>query len=674
MDNFLWLEDVEGEKALNWVENKNKETENWKHQSGSFKTLKKEFESILQNDDRIPLPYLQNDHAYDFWTDKKNKKGLLRRCSFDEYLKSTPKWETILDIDKLSLEENKDWVFQGHLSLEESKNILVFLSDGGTDKGVVREYNLEKKSFLKSKSFTFAENKFSITWVNEDEVLYGGDFGDNFGTTLSGYAKGIKSIKRGDDLKNSPYVYQGQESDVGVWTFDLEDEDTRYSIIQRSKTFYDYEYFLYEGENKLTKFPIPEKSDLKTVYKGLFIFYLQEDWKVLNRVFPKGCLISIPVEDLDSEEILNTIEIIMFPDGHQSVMEVLSSREGIYIHLLHNVTSELYFCSYQDFGWHLSAVNIPKNGSINYIDADPSCDNVLCSFENFITPRTLYKVQGDVATESKTLKPQFNSKGMVIHQLSANSLDGTSVNYFLVGKKEAIEKGDAPVLQYGYGGFQISMTPSYSATLGKGWLEKGGLYALANIRGGSEFGPNWHSTTIGKERHRRVEDFVSVANDMVSRGITKASKIGIRGGSNGGLLMGSMYTKFPNDIGAVICQVPLLDMLRYTSLPPGASWIGEYGDPSLPDIENYLRQNSPYHNMDENKEYPPIFFITSSKDDRVHPGHARKMSALCDHYFKKNLYYENRVGGHAGSTDATQLAEIEAMIYLFLEQHLMDKK
>ncbi len=674
MDDFQWLEDVEGSKALNWVESKNKETKLWVNNRPIFKDLKNQFEKTLENDKRIPFPYLQDEYAYNFWTDKNNKKGVFRRCKFEQYLKAKPKWENILDIDTLSLQENKDWVMKGYLILEDSNKALILLSEGGTDKGVAREYDLDKKSFLDENPFNFPECKFTIDWVNSNEVLYGGDFEDSIGPTTSGYPRGVKSITRGSDYKNSPYLYLGKESDVGVWAFSLSDEDNKYNLIQRSKTFYDYEYYLYQGENKLIKFPVPEKSDLKGVFKGLFIFYLQEDWKILNRVFPKGSLVSIPIEDIDSAELISSIEIITFPHSEQSIMDVACSQEGVYIHLLNNVCSELYFCDYQDYGWQTYSVNTPENGSITYISADPQNSNVLCSFENFIVPQTLYKIDRDLATVSKTLPAQFDTKNMTVQKHQTSSFDGTTVTYFLVGKKEVIKKGNAPVLQYGYGGFKISMTPKYSATLGKGWLEKGGLYVLAIIRGGSEFGPDWHSTTLVKNRHKRAEDFASIIRDLVSRGVTTVSKVGIRGGSNGGLLMGSMYTKFPEDIGAVICQVPLLDMLRYTALPPGASWIGEYGDPSSDDVLSYLKDNSPYHNMDEQKHYPPIFFITSSKDDRVHPGHARKMSALCDHYFKNNLYYENRVGGHSGSSDTTQLAEIEAMIYCFLMQNLMEKK
>ncbi len=671
MDNFVWLEEVEGKKAVDWVESKNKSTETWAQAHKDFDPLRKSLEEILTDKDRLVLPTLKNGFCYNFWTDEKNIKGRLRRCSVQSFLDKKPQWETLLDVDELAKKDKKDWVFKGSTSFAEKNLALIILSEGGTDSSIIREYDFKKKSFVPN-GFDIPASKSTVSWISENEILLGTDFKEEESLTSSGYPCQVKSLKRGQKLEEATLVLQGEHENVGVWNYSLEDEEQSYNIIQKAVSFYEIEYYLYREKGPALKFPLPRSCDLKGVYKGLFLFELEEDWEILNRKFPCGSLISVPIEDLSSDDLVSAIEIVVLPDFMQSIRAVQTTPKGVYISLLNNVNSELWFCSYEEHGWATKIIKTPANGSINYLEADPGENLVLYNFENFIQPQTLYALNEDQSSITIQLsKEYFKTEGMKIYQFRARSEDGTEIPYFLVGKKDVIEKGNAPVLQYGYGGFQIALAPFYSPVLGKAWLEKGGLYVLANIRGGNEFGPKWHSETLKKNRHKRVEDFAAVSKDLIARGISNNKKIAIQGGSNGGLLMGSMYTKFPALLGAIICQVPLLDMLRYTALPPGASWIAEYGDPDDPQMREYLKNNSPYHNVEDNKDYPPIFFHTSSKDDRVHPGHARKMAALLDHKSLENFYFENRVGGHAGSSDHVQRAKVESYLYCFLFEKIM---
>lgn len=666
--DYLWLEEVQGEKPLAWVDAQNNKAfaslkSNPVYQQSYDENLK-----LLNSNDRIAYATQRGDYLYNFWTDKNNQRGLYRRTTLEEYKKEIPTWETILDIDELAKKDGQSWVYKGMNCLYPDYNrCLVSLSPGGTDAVVVREFDISKKAFVKD-GFTLPEAKNSISWRDENSVFVGTDFGKG-SLTDSGYPGVVKIWNRGTPLSSAKQVFHADPSSVAASGFVLRDGKQSVNIVYDSTSFYTRDIYVLQ-DGKKVKLPIPKDASLSAFLNGDLFIQLKSAWKVNGKELAQGSIVFSPLKDILKDNA--SYQTLITPTPSLAITSVQATKSALLVSVLDNVKSKVLRFTNTNGQWQSKAVNIDDKGSISVFNTSESSDDFFLTYTSFLKPATLYKVDGESGklTQLKAQKSQFNSDDMVTHQYWATSKDGTKVPYFAIMKKDTVLDGKNPTLLYGYGGFEVSLKPSYSALRGKNWLEKGGVYVLSNIRGGGEFGPKWHQAALKKNRHKAYEDFEAIAMDLIDRKITSPAHLGIQGGSNGGLLMGAAFTRRPDLYNAVVCQVPLLDMKRYTKLLAGASWAAEYGDPDKPEMWEYIKTYSPFHNLDAKTDYPKVFFTTSTKDDRVHPGHARKMVAKMQDLGHDVYYYENTEGGHAGAADNKQRADMYALVYSYLWQQL----
>ena len=671
-DPFLWLEEVEGEKALAWVEERNEASLGYLESRPLFEPLRSRSLEILDSDERIPQPALRGERVYNFWQDADHRRGIWRRMPLGAYAHGGGDWEVLLDLDALAAEEGEDWVWKGASCLPpDYRRCLVSLSRGGADATVVREFDTVTGRFVED-GFRLPEAKHWVSWADEDSLYVGTDCGSG-SLTDSGYPRTARLWRRGEALQEAPEIYAGEQADVSAGVYRIRDGERHYDIAVRAKTFYTRERYLYQ-DGELTPIRIPEDAELHGILDGQMIVELKSAWSPAGTEFPQGALLATDFAAfMDGER---DFEMLVEPAPNTAIVGgaatgIIRTRNHLVVNELVDVVNRLTRYSHEDGRWTRQRIEAPDDGDITLLGATETSDYFFFRYEGFLTPDTLYLARdgGARAGEVRSLPAFFASDGMRVEQHFATSRDGTRVPYFLVLPAGFEADGDTPTLLYGYGGFEVSMTPSYSAVLGSSWLARGGAYALANIRGGGEYGPRWHRAALRENRQRAWDDFIAVAEDLVARGVTTPEHLGIRGGSNGGLLTGVMLTRRPDLFGAVVVQVPLLDMKRYHRLLAGASWMGEYGNPDTDDWE-FIAEYSPYHNLDPEADYPRAFFTTSTRDDRVHPAHARKMVARMQAMGHDVLYYENTVGGHAGASDNAQRARVEALIYTYLWDRL----
>ncbi|MDM4772371.1 prolyl oligopeptidase family protein [Solimonas sp. SE-A11] len=676
-DPYLWLEDVGGDKALDWVRTQNAATLKQLQADPGYEPLRRDIKAILDSEDKIPDVHQMGGHWYNFWKDAAHPRGVWRRTTPDEYRKAQPTWEVLLDLDALNQAENENWVWHGAECLRPAAGqpwtrCLVALSRGGSDADVTREFDLGSKAFVKD-GFFRPEAKGALSWISQDRVYVYSDFGEG-SLTESGYPRVVKEWRRGTPLAEAHTVYQGQKDDLYIAARHDDTPGYERDFVIRSLAFYNEELYLRGADGALTKLDLPNSAD-KSVEREWLLVQLREAWNAGGQEYAAGSLLAIRFKDFMAGQ--RGFTLLFKPDARSSLQGVSWTRNHLLINVLQDVKSRLFMLTPQDKGWKRAPLpGAPSIGSVSVggVDADES-DDYFMLVTGYLTPSTLF--HGRVGEKPKALKSApafFDAKGLEVKQYFAVSRDGTKVPYFLVSKKKLELDGRNPTLLYGYGGFEISLTPGYSPGVGRGWLTQGGVYAVANIRGGGEYGPRWHQAALKQNRLRAFEDFAAVAQDLIARKITTPKHLGIQGGSNGGLLVGNMLTQYPQLLGAVVCQVPLLDMQRYHKLLAGASWMAEYGDPDDPAQWDYIKTFSPYQNLLKDADYPPVLFMTSTRDDRVHPGHARKMMARMLEQGHAALYYENIEGGHGGAADNDQLATMQALAYTFLRQRLKDAK
>ena len=667
-DPYRWLEEVEGEKALEWVDAKNDASLAVLKDHPDYEAIYHESLSILNSDARIPYPQIRGDYLYNFWQDEKNERGLWRQTSLDEYRKDKPQWETVLDIDALSKEEDADWVWKGATFLyPEYKRCILRLSRGGADAVVMREFDATTKQFIEN-GFTLKEAKGNVAWKDENTLYVGTDFGDG-SMTDSGYPRVAKVWRRGTPIEAAETVYEGEKTDVSAYAGVINTPERQYDLIWRNVTFYESErYSLADGEP--SRLDIPRDADLNAIFKGQAILHLKTDWAVGGKTYPQGALISLDYDALVKGA--RVIQTIVAPDERSSVRSVSHTRDLLLVDMLVNVRSELARYRFEGGAWRGEKVDVPELGNVSIGSADDTSNRYFFNYENYLTPSSLYVVEDDGATPEplKAMPEFFDGSKYEARQFEVASADGEMIPYFVVHRKGMKLDGENPTMLYGYGGFEIALLPGYSPLVGVNWLERGGVYVVANIRGGGEFGPRWHLAALKENRQRAYDDFHAVAEDLIARKITSPHRLGIRGGSNGGLLVGAAFTQRPDLYGAVVCAVPLLDMRQFHTLLAGASWMAEYGDPDKEDEWAYIREYSPYHNVREDAKYPNVFFYTSTRDDRVHPGHARKMVARMEGMGHDVLYYENRQGGHAAAATNDQRALMNTLTYVYLLRQL----
>jgi prolyl oligopeptidase len=664
-DPFRWLEDVEGKAALDWVRARNAESQQALTTDPRFAALQQRILSILDSNDRIAYVGKHGEHYYNLWQDAKNPRGLWRRTSLAEYQKPQPNWEVVLDLDALGAAEQENWVWKGaSWLLPERQRVLLSLSRGGADAAVVREFDVGKKAFV-TDGFTLPEAKSSVAWRDRDTIYVGTDFGPG-SLTASGYPRLVKLWRRGTPLASAETIAEGKAEDVFVYAYRDQTRGFERDFVYRGATFYTNELFLLR-DGKPVKLDKPDSANAG-VHQEWLLLELRDDWQLDGKTHPAGSLLACKLDAFLAGQ--RRFDVLFAPTERSSLSGWSGTKHHLLVTVLDNVKNRIDVLTHRDGGWHREVLpGLPAFGTLSASAVDDEeGDEYWLTTTDYLTPTTLSlgRIGGGPATKLKSLPTFFDGKGLTVLQREAVSKDGTRVPYFLVMRQNAPRDGSNPTLLYGYGGFEVSLTPSYSASVGTSWLERGGVYVVANIRGGGEFGPRWHQAALKANRNKCYEDFAAVAQDLIAERITSKAKLGIQGGSNGGLLMGNMTVMYPELFGAVVCQVPLLDMQRYHLLLAGASWMGEYGNPDEPSEWAFLQRYSPYHNVKADGKYPKVLFTTSTRDDRVHPGHARKMMARMLEQKHDVLYYENIEGGHGGAADNKQAAFMGALAFTFL--------
>lgn len=680
-DPYLWLEDVTGDTALDWVRARNAETTATYAADDAFAGLQERILGVLDTDARIPYVTPRGGFLYNFWKDADHPRGLWRRTTLDSYRTDTPDWDVLIDLDALAAAEDTNWVWSSAQVLRPDQDrVLVSLSRGGADAVVVREFSVRRRAFVTPAEGGFAlpVAKTEIGWIDDDTVYVGTDLGDG-SLTDSGYPRLAMRWRRGTPIDAATTVYAGERTDVAVSAWHDRTVGFERGFVSRAVDFFNSELYLIGDDDALTRIDVPTDASVSVEREWLLI-RLMTPWEVDRSRYPAGALLAAPFDAFLAGD--RTLHVVFAPDAHTALHQYVWTRHHLLMVVLRDVSSSVRVASPGPDGFTTVTMDgLPALTDVAVTGTDPDADDeghdsgdaFYLNASGYLTPATLLRgdLRGTTAIEVLRSSPSFfDAAGLEVGQHFATSADGTSIPYFVIGRPDA---PPGPTLLYGYGGFEISLTPAYSGAMGLAWLERGGTYVVANIRGGGEYGPSWHTQVLRSGRHKAHEDFAAVSIDLVVRGITTVEQLGAQGGSNGGLLMGIMLTRYPELFGALVCQVPLLDMRRFHLLLAGASWVAEYGDPDDPAEWEFISDYSPYQNVAADRAaraYPPVLITTSTRDDRVHPGHARKMAARLAETGQPVSYYENIEGGHGGAADNRQLAFKSALAYEFLWRQL----
>ena len=669
-DPHLWLEEIDADDALGWVRGRNEITVA-EFGDDAFERMRAEALEVLDTETRIPYVRRRGAHLYNFWRTAANPRGLWRRTTLDSYRAAAPDWDVIIDVDELARADGENWVWAGADVIEPDHELaLVSLSRGGSDAVVVREFDMNARSFVPD-GFALPEAKSRVAWEDHDTVLVGTDFGPDT-LTQSGYPRIVKRWRRGQPLSDAVTLFTGSHTDVIVSAGVDRTPGYERTLIFRALDFYNDEvYQLRSGE--LVRIDAPTDATL-SVHREWLLIELRTDWYTGTTMFPAGALLAAEYEKFIDGVAEPTV--VFAPDANTCLHQYAWTKDRLTMVSLADVASRVDIVT--PGSWTRQPVEGLGTSTTVVVAADQTGDEIFLDSSGFLTPsRLLHGAAGEPLSEIKRAPEFFDATGLTVSQLFATSADGTAIPYFVVGPQHVVGPDDSepqPTLLGGYGGFEVARTPAYDAVLGRLWLTRGGTYVLANIRGGGEYGPGWHTQATRAGRHKVAEDFAAVARDLVERGITTTGQLGAQGGSNGGLLMGIMLTQDPELFGALVCQVPLLDMRRFHLLLAGASWVAEYGDPDDPEEWAFISQYSPYQNVRSDRSYPPVLITTSTRDDRVHPGHARKMTAALEEAGHPVWYYENIEGGHAGAADNAQTAFKAALSYSFLHRMLSPRR
>ena len=674
LDPFMWLEDASGAKALQWVRAQNDYTlKVLKAEPGHADALKAA-QSILMAKDRIPYGNLAAGQVYNFWQDGIHQRGLWRRTSLSEYQKPEPQWETLLDVDALGARQHEDWIWKGALCLPPAYlRCLVKLSRGGGDAIMIREFDIATRGFVKD-GFEVPEAKTDVAWVDMNTIMVATNWGRDT-LTKSGYARVVKYLARGQPLRDATTLYEGQVDDIASTpSVEFQPDGKNERFIIRGYDFFNSELYYVDANWRVVHMDVPPYAEFKGMHKRQLLFLLMKDWHSGGQTFLQGSLVAFSLDDfLATGGAIPQVRPLFIPDAKTAIQSVATSRDAVYLTYLENVKGRLRELIFDGTKWMSRRVALPDNGTVDIATASDFDRAVMIKYASFLVPDTLHLlVPGDEAEMIKQLPGRFDANDYEVAQYEAVSADGTRIPYFVVRKDDTGPNANTPTILYAYGGFQISTTPWYWATAGALWLEQGGAYAVANVRGGGEFGPRWHDAARGESHQRNFDDLAAVARNMIARGFTSSRRLGVLGGSQGGLLATATFVQNPDLFTAVSAQVPLTDMLRYTQLSAGASWIAEYGDPAIPRMRAVIERWSPYQNIRSGVKYPRAFFLTSTKDDRVHPGHARKLAAKMQANGQSVFYYEALDGGHDAAASLRERAEQLALTYTYFRKQLMD--
>jgi prolyl oligopeptidase len=675
-DPYIFLEQARSPEALDWVAKENARTLAAFEADPRFKQLKAEALAIFDSEDRIPFVSIRPDGLYNFWQDKTNPKGLWRRTTLESYRTAKPVWETVLDVDALAKAEGKEWVFQGATCLPPAETrCMIALSDGGEDATIMREFDTVTKQFV-ANGFTLAEkSQGGVEWVDENTLLVSRNFGG--GTiTESEYPFTTREWKRGTAINDAPEIFRGDAKDVSSGAALLRDnEGTIHArIAYRGISFHERLWYVWQ-EGKWLQLALPTKANPVGIVDGHMLFSPDVDWTVGETTFPADSLVAVNLEEWKADPNGAKKALVWAPGYRQTKQGTTVTGGGLYVALLDNVVGKVLKFNFDDGRWGSTKVDLPDNATIGIAASSDDSDQIMYTVSGFLEPTTLYYTDGTEAPSVlKTSPAYFDPAGSTVEQYEAVSKDGTKIPYFIVKPKGMKADGSTATLLTGYGGFQVPRLPAYLGSTGKLWVEKGGAYVLANLRGGGEFGPQWHQTAIRENKQRTWDDFIAVGEDLIKRGFTSPKHLGIQGGSQGGLLVGTFVTQRPDLLGAAIVQIPLFDMLRYHLIGRGASWIGEYGDPRIPEQRKWIEGYSPYQKIVAGVTYPAPFLWASTADDRTHPAHARKGAAKLKALGQPYYYFEDTTGGHSGGVDNDQRAKLQALQFMYLMKRLMDPR
>lgn len=675
-DPYLWLEEIEGARALGQVKAWNKATEEKLQTDPKFASYESRARAILDDEQQIATPdAVMGDLVANLWRDARNPRGLWRVSPLAAYRAGKPQWRTLIDVDALGKAEGKSWVWHGADCLApDYRRCLVSLSPGGTDADVVREFDLSTGKFVDG-GFVVPEAKSSVAWADRDTLVVVTDYGPD-SLTESGYGRIAKLWKRGTPLASARAVLEGVKADVAVNPFARQDGDNRWVFLDRGKTFYTSELSLLTVDGRVVKTPLPEDAEFQDVIAGRLVAKLQTPLGDL----PEGSVVAYALADIAAGRS-TTPELVMAPSKSQAIEEVAASDNVLWVKALDDVSGKLFALRRgADGKWSTTALPLPANSTVHLLETSGKSDLAFATVEGMLTPPALYAIEpAGKPMLVQSLPAKFDASAMTVDQRFATSKDGTRVPYFVVRKKGV--QGAVPTFIHAYGGFRAAQTPGYltgqpyrAGPLGMFWVEEGNAYVLANIRGGGEYGPQWHRSVLRENRQKSFDDLHAVAEDLIRTGVSAKGKLGISGRSNGGVLVGAALTQRPDLYSAVISGSPLHDMKRYSKLLAGASWVAEYGDPDKPEDWAFLAKYSPYQQLKAGVKYPAVFFYSSTKDDRVHPGHARKMAARLGEYGNPFYFHEYLEGGHSVGADHAEDAHRAALLMAYLKRELGDAK
>ena len=667
---FEWLEEVENPKALAWAETQSADAFARLKTDPRFDPIRESIRGVLNATDKMQMGSQSHDgFVYNFEQNEAHLRGIWRRCRLTDYMAGSKtgnfNWDVLLDIDQLNRDEGESWVAKGFSRSPDYKRALVSLSRGGGDATVVREFCLESRQFVEG-GFNLPEAKTWFCWEDDNTLLVATNRGESSLTT-SGYPRSVARLRRGQKLEDAPVVLEAAPEHVLVMPHRWKLPEGDICHIMVLETYYTESIHFPDTNGGFTRIDVRDFLELKAIRHGEFLFSLRKEWQVNGETYPQGSLV------LFTPDTGHT-ELFWAPDENTVLKSVQRVKGGFLLTLMEDVTDKVVFMSRENDAWQATTLPLPEKGILGVHNTSAKRADFMYTFSNSVRPSALhwYNFETGATEQLQQTPPRFDASGMKLTRRFATSADGTKVPYFVMHKVGLRLDGTNPTLLYGYGGFENAMQPNYSALQGKHWVSQGGVYVIANIRGGGEYGPAWHQSALKHNRQRCYDDFIAVAEDLIARGITSPRRLGIEGGSNGGLLVGAVMVQRPELFNAVICAVPLLDMLRYHKLLAGASWMGEYGDPDTPEDRAVIARYSPFQNLDPDATYPEAFFWTSTRDDRVHPGHARKMVAKMQAQGHPVLYYENTEGGHGAGADNDQTAVTSALEFVYLKQKLMD--
>jgi len=668
-DPYLWLEEVENEKALAWAKERSDADTAIIEAVPEFAEIHAELLEIYNSKDRIPTPAVRGAWIYNFWRDAEHVRGVWRRTFLSEYLKESPAWEIVLDLDALAEAEGENWVWSGADCIEpDYRHCMIRLSRGGADATVQREFDTVSKEFVDD-GFALPEGRHNIDWKDENTLWVGTDFGEG-SLNSSNFPRFAKEWKRGTAIEEATTVFEGSIEDVYTVALSNHSPEGRYDMVTVMPDFFRGTTYLRLG-GRLVKLGIPEDAQMRGFFKDDMLVTLRTDWEVGGTTYPQDALLAIDLDDF--LEGKRAFDVLFEPEERISFDQIGWTRNHLVYTTLDNVHSRLYRLAPGEDGWVKEEIELPGIGTVRLNQRgvsggffSDSTDHFFFTYTDFVSPSTLYAVGREgTPKEAKASPAWFDATGMTVDQHEATSKDGTKIPYFVFMPKDFEANGTNPTLLTAYGGFEISRVPRYASADGPAWVARGGVYVLANIRGGGEFGPRWHQAAVKEKHQNNFDDFIAVAEDLIERKITSPEHLGILGGSQGGLLVNGCFVQRPDLFNAVVSAVPLSDMKRYNKLLIGAAWMSEYGNPDTDDWD-YMKLWSPYQNLDQKADYPEVFFWTNTRDDRVHPAHARKMVARMSEMGHKIYYYENTEGGHAAGANLNQRAYTDALEYAYL--------